>query len=59
MKVTYKKSMTDYEYNQGKNENQKQLDKILEKISKGGYESLTREEKEMLFKQSQKKGPQK
>lgn len=52
MKVTYKKPMTDYEYNQKKVNNQKQLDKILEKISKGGYESLTREEKELLFKES-------
>jgi hypothetical protein len=27
----------------------------LDKISKGGYDSLTREEKETLFKESQKK----
>ena len=30
--------------------NQKQIDVILDKISKSGYESLTKEEKELLFK---------
>ena len=30
---------------------QKQIDVILDKISKSGYESLTSEEKEFLFKQ--------
>lgn len=55
MKVSYKRPMDDYEFNQTKADNQKQLDKILEKISKGGYESLSREEKELLFKESQKK----
>ncbi len=30
------------------------IDKILEKISKSGYDSLTKEEKETLFKQSKK-----
>jgi hypothetical protein len=28
---------------------QRQIDEILEKISKSGYESLTKEEKEFLF----------
>ncbi len=31
-------------------ENQKKIDAILDKISKSGYESLTKEEKELLFK---------
>jgi hypothetical protein len=31
---------------------------ILDKISKGGYDSLTKEEKEYLFKESQKKTDQ-
>lgn len=55
MKVTHKKSKTDYEYKQTTANHQKQVDKILEKISKGGYESLTKEEKEILFKESQKR----
>lgn len=45
----------DEEYNFRKNENQKKIDEILEKISKGGYDSLTRDEKEFLFKTSTKK----
>lgn len=31
------------------------MDDILEKISKGGYDSLTRDEKEFLFKSSGKR----
>jgi membrane associated rhomboid family serine protease len=55
LKVTYKKSADDYEYNKLKAEHQEQINRILEKISKGGYDSLTREEKETLFRESQKK----
>ena len=47
--------ITDEEYNSAKIEKQKQIDKILDKISKGGYESLTKAEKEFLFKSSGKK----
>lgn len=46
--------MTDDEYNARKAENQKKIDDILEKISRGGYESLTKEEKELLFRSSRK-----
>jgi membrane associated rhomboid family serine protease len=55
MKVTYKKPKTDYDYNKVRAERQKAIDHILDKISKGGYDSLTREEKEILFSESQKK----
>jgi len=64
LKVTYKKAAadfdarqakTDYDYNKVKAERQKAVDYILDKISKGGYDSLTREEKEILFSESQKK----
>ena len=55
LKVTYKKVATEYEYNKIKVEHQKRINNILDKISKGGYESLTKEEKEALFKESQKK----
>lgn len=54
MKVTHKKSTTDYEYNRMKAEEQQEINRILEKISKGGYESLTKDEKETLFKASNK-----
>ncbi|HUW93938.1 MAG TPA: rhomboid family intramembrane serine protease [Bacteroidales bacterium] len=55
LKVTYKKPRNDIEYNTERTERQKAIDHILDKISKGGYESLTREEKDILFRESQKK----
>lgn len=55
MKVTYKKPASDYEFNRRKAEHQSRINAILDKISKGGYDSLTREEKEILFSESQKK----
>jgi len=55
MKVTYKRSADDLEYNKIKSERQEHINKILDKISKGGYDSLTKEEKDLLFRESQKK----
>ncbi|MBN1109116.1 MAG: rhomboid family intramembrane serine protease [Bacteroidales bacterium] len=55
MKVTHKKPVTDYDYNKTKAERQAKINKILEKISRGGYDSLTREEKDFLFRESQNK----
>jgi membrane associated rhomboid family serine protease len=55
LKVTHKKVATEYEYNKIKAEHQKKINAILDKISKGGYDSLTKEEKETLFNESQKK----
>jgi membrane associated rhomboid family serine protease len=55
VKVTYKKPIDDYEYNKIKAEHQAKINSILDKISKGGYDSLTKEEKDLLFKESQKK----
>jgi hypothetical protein len=55
LRVTYKKNNTDYEYNKDRAEHQEQINKILEKISKGGYDCLTKEEKDLLFRESQKK----
>lgn len=55
MKVSYKsqaKSMDDMEYNQSKAEKQKEIDRILDKIARSGYDSLTKKEKETLFKMS-------
>ena len=54
LKVTHKKATTEYEYNRIKTEHQARINIILDKISKGGYDSLTKEEKEILFKESQK-----
>jgi membrane associated rhomboid family serine protease len=55
LKVTHKKPVTEYEYNKMRTEQQARINSILEKISKGGYDSLTKLEKETLFKESQKK----
>jgi hypothetical protein len=55
LKVTHKKVANEFEYNRIKVEHQKRINQILEKISKGGYDSLTKEEKETLFNESQKK----
>ena len=41
-------------YNRQRAQKQKQIDIILEKISRSGYSSLTKEEKEFLFKTSNK-----
>lgn len=49
-KVTYKNPKTDIDYNKQKIKRQERINKILEKISKHGYDSLTKEEKEILFK---------
>jgi len=57
MKVVYKKqgkTKTDQAYNNQKIDNQKKVDAILDKISKSGYDSLTAEEKAILFDASKK-----
>jgi membrane associated rhomboid family serine protease len=55
LKVTYKKPASDYDYNKIKTDHQAKINLILDKISKGGYDSLTKEEKDTLFSESQKK----
>lgn len=50
IRVTHKKPRTDFEYNKMKAEERKNLDEILDKISKAGYDSLTKKEKEILFR---------
>ncbi len=42
--------LTDEEYNARKHADQKRVDAILDKISRSGYDHLTKEEKEFLFK---------
>jgi len=50
MKVNYKRAAADeMEYNKIKADKQAEIDKILDKISKAGYDSLTSEEKKTLF----------
>ena len=43
---------SDEDYNAEAKERQVVIDKILDKISKSGYDSLTKTEKEILFNQS-------
>lgn len=46
--------MSDEDYNAARNKRQERVDAILEKISKKGYEGLTKEEKDILFKESKR-----
>jgi membrane associated rhomboid family serine protease len=54
LKVSYKRSSDDIEYNTQKAAEQKEIDEILDKISKAGYDSLSAREKELLFKMRDK-----
>ncbi|MDP1744865.1 MAG: rhomboid family intramembrane serine protease, partial [Bacteroidota bacterium] len=54
MKVAYKRGVSDEAYNYNKKVTQEQIDIILDKISRSGYESLSKAEKEILFKASNK-----
>jgi membrane associated rhomboid family serine protease len=56
LKVEYNAgNYRDYSYNQSKKTKQEEINRILDKISTSGYDSLNSEEKEMLFKMSGKK----
>jgi membrane associated rhomboid family serine protease len=56
LKVTYnKRKVSDEEYNASKVVEQQVIDAILDKISRSGYDSLSKREKEILFKASNKK----
>ncbi len=52
---TNERPVSDEDYNLRKKSEQERIDSILDKISKSGYESLSKEEKELLFKSSGKK----
>lgn len=56
MKVSFKQPppRDDHEYNKMKKAQQEEIDRILEKIAKSGYDSLSKTEKEILFKQGRK-----
>lgn len=51
VEYTRERPVDDDEYNKQRVEKQKRIDHILDKISKSGYDSLTKEEKELLFKE--------
>ena len=50
----HRRPQSDYEYNYNKKQTEKKVDEILDKISKSGYDSLSKAEKDFLFKQSSK-----
>jgi membrane associated rhomboid family serine protease len=54
MRVEHKRQ-SDSQFNADKAIRQQKIDDILDKISKSGYESLSREEKDFLFKASNNK----
>lgn len=49
------KHAEDFAYNTGKKQDEENINQILDKISKSGYESLTAKERKDLFKSSYKK----
>ncbi len=56
MKAKYNRTpISDEEYLNRKADDNKRIDAILDKISKGGYNSLSKEEKDFLFNQGKNK----
>lgn len=54
MRVTYKRTETDYEYNARKHRENVEIDAILDKLKRSGYASLSVDEKKKLFDASKK-----
>ncbi|MBN2264013.1 MAG: rhomboid family intramembrane serine protease [Prolixibacteraceae bacterium] len=61
LKVSYRRSktqgMTDWEYNKKKKAEKEDINQILDKIAKSGYDSLSKKEKEILFRMGGKGKP--
>ncbi|MEI6816820.1 MAG: rhomboid family intramembrane serine protease [Bacteroidota bacterium] len=54
IRVVHKRPLTDEQYNEQRKARQDEIDRILDKIAKSGYDSLSKQEKEILFKESSK-----
>ena len=54
MNVHYSDKQKDYDYNARKKQRSDEIDRILDKLRKSGYGSLTEEEKKSLFDASKK-----
>lgn len=52
LKKVYRRTKSDQDFRKEKVRKQAKVDKVLEKIAKSGYEGLTKEEKDILFKAS-------
>ncbi|TAD95333.1 MAG: rhomboid family intramembrane serine protease [Bacteroidetes bacterium] len=55
VKMGYRNPNSNAGKTQATRSNQDELDRILDKISQSGYENLSKEEKQFLFKESQRK----
>lgn len=54
MKVHYNRNPKDFDYNAQKKAQSEEIDRILDKLKKSGYDSLTTEEKKSLFDASKR-----
>jgi|TARA_B110000116_G_C16787739_1_gene561932 membrane associated rhomboid family serine protease len=54
LRKAYSRKKSDQDFRKEKVQAQAKIDKILDKIAKSGYEGLTKEEKDILFKASKK-----
>ncbi len=54
LKIKYNSPNPDYEFNKRKVIQQDEINRVLDKIGKSGYDSLTFEEREILFKMGRK-----
>lgn len=55
LKIKYNTANPDYEYNRKKGSQQEEINQVLDKIGKSGYDSLTFDERDLLFKMGRKK----
>jgi len=55
LKIKYNTANPDYEYNRKKGSQQEEINRILDKIGKSGYDSLSLDERDLLFKMGGKK----
>ena len=52
--TNFSRTQTNYSRKETKSEEQAKIDSILDKISKSGYDTLTKEDKDYLFKAGKK-----
>jgi len=55
LKIKYNSPNPEYSYNNSKVSQQEEINRVLDKIGKSGYDSLTFDERELLFKMGRKK----
>ena len=50
VRKVYTNTRSDFQYQERKVQTQQRVDEILDKINRSGYDSLSREERDFLFK---------